>query len=124
VDPWWIRLAWAVGVLAFGSGILLYLILWWLMPAEDAAPVEPTVWVKGASGEHRPPLHRTAEDRKLLGVCGGIARRWGWEPTLVRLGAFAAFGMSAGLAIFAYLAAALFMTAPAVARSEPHPVEL
>ncbi|MCA9305262.1 MAG: PspC domain-containing protein [Phycisphaerales bacterium] len=29
---------------------------------------------------------RTTDDRLIAGVCGGIARRFGWDPTLVRLG--------------------------------------
>ncbi len=31
-------------------------------------------------------LQRTMNDRVIAGVCGGIARRFGWDPTLVRLG--------------------------------------
>jgi phage shock protein C len=31
------------------------------------------------------PLHRTRHDRMLAGVCGGIARWLGWDPTLVRV---------------------------------------
>lgn len=31
-----------------------------------------------------PTLSRTREDRVLAGVLGGIARRLGWNPTLVR----------------------------------------
>jgi phage shock protein C len=30
-------------------------------------------------------LHRASSDRKLAGVCGGIAEYLGWDPTLVRL---------------------------------------
>jgi len=33
-----------------------------------------------------PALMRTTDDRLIAGVCGGIARRFGWDPTLVRLG--------------------------------------
>ncbi len=29
---------------------------------------------------------RASRDRWLLGVCGGIAHRYGWDPRLVRLG--------------------------------------
>jgi len=32
------------------------------------------------------PLTRSRSDRMLLGVCGGIARWLGWDPTLVRVG--------------------------------------
>lgn len=31
-----------------------------------------------------PRLSRTREDRVLVGVAGGIARRFGWNSTLVR----------------------------------------
>lgn len=30
-------------------------------------------------------LHRSSSDRKIAGVCGGIAEYLGWDPTLVRL---------------------------------------
>ncbi|WP_243049250.1 PspC domain-containing protein [Dyella sp. RRB7] len=30
-------------------------------------------------------LHRSSTDRKIAGVCGGIADYLGWDPTLVRL---------------------------------------
>ncbi|WP_430389535.1 PspC domain-containing protein [Dyella sp. 20L07] len=30
-------------------------------------------------------LHRSLNDRKLAGVCGGLAEYLGWDPTLVRL---------------------------------------
>jgi len=30
-------------------------------------------------------LHRSLTDRKIAGVCGGIAEYLGWDPTLVRL---------------------------------------
>lgn len=32
------------------------------------------------------PLHRSRSDRLLAGVCGGLARWLGWDPTLVRVG--------------------------------------
>lgn len=31
-----------------------------------------------------PTLSRTREDRVIAGVVGGIARRYGWNPTVVR----------------------------------------
>ena len=40
--------------------------------------------------EHGPAmdkrLYRSRSDRKIAGVCGGIAEHFGWDPTLVRLG--------------------------------------
>ncbi len=31
-------------------------------------------------------LYRARSDRKLAGVCAGIADYFGWDPTLVRVG--------------------------------------
>jgi phage shock protein PspC (stress-responsive transcriptional regulator) len=31
------------------------------------------------------PLRRSVSDRMIAGVCGGIARWLGWDPTLVRV---------------------------------------
>jgi phage shock protein C len=30
-------------------------------------------------------LYRSKSDRMIAGVCGGIARSLGWDPTLVRI---------------------------------------
>jgi phage shock protein C len=30
-------------------------------------------------------LQRSKTDRMIAGVCGGIARSYGWDPTLVRI---------------------------------------
>ena len=40
-------------------------------------------------------FHRSADDRKIAGVCGGLAEQFGLDPTLVRLGfvLFALFGV-------------------------------
>ena len=47
-------------------------------------------------------LYRSNDERMLLGVCGGIAERWGVDPTLVRLAFVAAFFLGPGL--LAYIA--------------------
>lgn len=30
-------------------------------------------------------LYRSRRDRMIAGVCGGLAERYGWDPTIVRL---------------------------------------
>ncbi len=54
-----------------------------------------------------PPFHLDRANGKLLGVCAGIANRFGWDPLLVRvafvIGALAGFGS----AIIVYIAIAL-----------------
>lgn len=49
---------------------------------------------------------------KMLGVCAGLSRSTGWDPTLVRVGAVAATLLVLGpLAIVVYLATALIAEA-------------
>jgi signal transduction histidine kinase len=48
-----------------------------------------------------PPLQRSAEDRVLLGVCGGLGRAFGVDVPLVRL-AFAALVLVGGLGFVVY----------------------
>ncbi|MAP94465.1 MAG: envelope stress response membrane protein PspC [Ponticaulis sp.] len=41
-------------------------------------------------------LYRSRKERVIGGVCGGIAERFGWEPTLVRLATVVAFLVTSG----------------------------
>lgn len=54
-------------------------------------------------------LYKSVEDRKLCGVCGGIAEYFGIDSNVVRL-IFVIVGLaSAGTAALFYLAAAVIM---------------
>lgn len=54
-------------------------------------------------------LYKSINDRKLCGVCGGIAEYFGIDSTLVRL-IFVIVGLvSAGTALLFYLIAAVVM---------------
>jgi phage shock protein PspC (stress-responsive transcriptional regulator) len=48
-------------------------------------------------------IRRSATDAKLAGVCGGVARHWGVDPVLVRLG-WALLALSGGIGLVLYLA--------------------
>ncbi|PRP90381.1 PspC domain-containing protein [Enhygromyxa salina] len=50
-------------------------------------------------------LYRSNNERMILGVCGGIAERMGWDPTLVRLAFVLLFFTGPGL--LAYLVGAI-----------------
>ena len=52
-------------------------------------------------------LYKSSE-KKISGVCGGIAEYFGIDATMVRLG-FAAFSLACGSGILAYIAAAVIM---------------
>ena len=47
-------------------------------------------------------LYRSRKDRKLAGVCGGLAAYWGIDPVIPRL-VWVAFALAAGAGILAYV---------------------
>ena len=53
-------------------------------------------------------LTRSTTDRRIAGVCGGIAKYLNIDPTLVRLG-FVALSFLAGGGLFAYILAAIII---------------
>ena len=59
------------------------------------------------SGGYRAPrrLQRSAYNRKIAGVCGGLAEYFGVDATLVRLTVAAAIIISVGWGFLAYFAA-------------------
>jgi len=74
-----VRLAWVVLSIvpgAFIGGALVYLAAWLLIP-DSPEPVT-------TDGRAR-RLHRSVSDRKIAGVCGGLAEYFAVDPTLVRL---------------------------------------
>ena len=56
-------------------------------------------------------LCKSNKNRKICGVCGGIAEYLNADPTLIRL-AFVVISMAAGTGLLAYIAAALIMPEP------------
>ena len=61
---------------------------------------------------------RKSTDRKVAGVAGGIAERFGWDPTIVRIAWIAALFASSGAAIPAYIMLAIFMPKPQALSAE------
>ena len=53
-------------------------------------------------------LYRSRKDRMICGVCGGIAKYFNIDPTLVRL-AFVLISMGAGSGVLAYIVAAIII---------------
>ncbi len=79
VDPTFIRLLWVIlsvmpGILI--GGVIAYLLAWLVMPEGPAvaAPVQP-----------RSKIYRSTGDRKVGGVCGGLAEYFGVDATPIRL---------------------------------------
>ncbi|MGN0444402.1 MAG: PspC domain-containing protein [Acutalibacteraceae bacterium] len=57
--------------------------------------------------EHK-KLHKSATDKKICGVCGGLAEYLNVDPTIIRL-IWALTVVFAGTGVLAYLIAALVM---------------
>ena len=55
-------------------------------------------------------IRRSAADKKLAGVCGGVARHWNVDPVLVRVG-WVLLALSGGVGIVLYVAAWLLVPA-------------
>ena len=55
-------------------------------------------------------IRRRTSDAKLAGLCAGIAKQWGVDPVLVRVG-FALLALSAGVGVVLYLAGWLLLPA-------------
>ena len=69
-------------------------------------------------------FYRSRTDRVWLGVCGGVAERFGWEPTLVRLlFVLSIFFMAGPFSIFAYIIAAMITPKEPMGRRNLAPEE-
>ena len=79
-DVTFVRLAWIVLSIVPGAivgGLIAYLVAWLVLPKTGAS-------VASYSGR---PLLRSRTERKIAGVCGGIAEFFGFDPALVRIAA-------------------------------------
>jgi phage shock protein PspC (stress-responsive transcriptional regulator) len=76
-----IRLGWVVLSIVPGcliGGLVAYIAAWLIMP-DSSAPAD------GETGTARHPLTRSAVDRRIAGVCGGLAEYLGVDSTVVRV---------------------------------------
>jgi phage shock protein PspC (stress-responsive transcriptional regulator) len=76
-------------------------------PVNDAPGPEPAAAPEPAPSPRTNRLYRSRADKKILGVCGGIANHIGTDPTIVRLLFVIAGFASFGFMILLYLAMAI-----------------
>ena len=79
VDVTLVRAAWLVFSIVPGcviGGVLAYLLAWLVIPEDDGE-------LSSSAGGRR--LTRSATDRKIAGVCGGLAEYFGVDATPIRL---------------------------------------
>jgi phage shock protein PspC (stress-responsive transcriptional regulator) len=107
VDVVLVRAAWLVFSIVPGAiigGLLAYLAAWLIIPEAE----------REAAIDHGRRLTRSATDRKIAGVCGGLAEYYGVDATPIRLLwviLSILFGAVVG-GVIAYLAAWLIMPGP------------
>ena len=65
-------------------------------------------FVSSSRGTTHGRLHKSSRDKKIAGVCGGIAEYLGTDPTIIRLAwALMVFGWGSG--VLAYIICALIL---------------
>ena len=101
-DPAFFRLFFLFSILFGGLGLVAYLVLWVLVPAQEGAP---------RAGAR---LRLSGTDRKIAGVCGGLGEYFDLDPVLFRA-AFLVLVLAGGLGILLYLALWLVIPGPAAA---------
>lgn len=107
VDPLLVRLLFAVMVLVTGDGLLVYGILWMVLPEAD----ETDVKAKNSDIQ----LYRSSTDRQVAGVAAGLAQYFGIDPIVIRL-AFVLMAMSGGSGILLYVMLAIIIPEEPVKR--------
>ncbi len=101
IDSTIIRLFVAVFCLCLGTGLVAYLISALVIPSRPTE--EPYVRMVGEK-----KLRRSATDKTVCGVCGGIAEYFGIDSVLVRL-LLVFFCLLGGSGVIAYLIAAIII---------------
>ena len=102
VDSTIIRLLVAVFCLCLGTGLVAYLISALVIPSRPTE--EPYVRMTGAPKK----LRRSAKDKTLFGVCGGVAEYFGIDSVIVRL-LLVFFCLLGGSGLIAYIIAAIII---------------
>ena len=65
-------------------------------------------FISNSKGKLNGRLHKSVRDKKLAGVCGGLAEYLGVDPTIVRL-AWAALIFGWGTGVLAYIVCAIVL---------------
>ena len=98
IEAIYLRLLFVFFAFYVGNGLLVYLILWIILPVQ---------FVDTPADQRR--LYRSRSDRLVSGVCGGLAQNLNADPSIIRL-AFAGLTLFGGGGILIYLL--LWITMP------------
>jgi phage shock protein PspC (stress-responsive transcriptional regulator) len=92
IDPVWTRLIFALFTLAYGTGLLAYIILWIVVPGDENLQEESSV----------KKMYRNPEGKVLGGVAGGVASFFGIDKVLMRV-LFVALAFAGGFGVILYI---------------------
>ncbi len=112
-----VRAAWVVLSIWPGAivlGVIAYIAAWLLMPRAD---------VPNATAPASARLFRSRTDRRIAGVCGGLAEYFDVDPTIMRV-SWVIVSIIAGAVVFgviAYLVAWFIIPAAPAAALRPSP---
>ncbi len=109
IDAVIFRLCFLFSVFFGGLGVLVYLIMWILLPAQQGTPGQSSANVH---------LHLSNSDRMISGVCGGLGESARLDPVLFRV-AFVVLAFLCGFGILIYIA--LWMLLPRAAATPSAP---
>lgn len=114
VDPVWVRLLFALLTAGWGFGVLVYLVMWIVVPGSYELD-EPQVTKK---------LYRDNERKVLGGVSGGLAAYFGVDIIVIRLlfvitAFFGGLGLVAYIVLWVVLPAAVSITDKMQMQGEP-----
>jgi len=115
-DPTVVRLLWVILSVVPGviiGGLIAYAAAWVLLPVE-AASARPVIARR---------LRRSATDRRIAGVCGGLAEYFGVDSTVVRIAAvvLAIYPGAVICGVLVYLLAWFVIPSASAERLEPSP---
>ncbi len=96
--PGLMRFLFILFLLFGGSGFFIYIIMWLIVPLDYANRAA----VITIQPERYKKLYRSAHERMIAGVCGGLANYFGLDPTWIRL-LFIFFFLFGGAAFFIYI---------------------
>jgi phage shock protein PspC (stress-responsive transcriptional regulator) len=92
VDPLWIRLLFAALAFAYGISIVLYLVLWIIVPGSNTLEEIPLT----------KKMFRDTDKKVIAGVCNGIASYFGIDVVIIRI-LFLGLVFLGGSGVLAYI---------------------
>ena len=78
IDTDIVRAVFLVSIFAGGMGVVLYFVLWVILPELDFGG-------EGVKAGIFSNLHRSEDEKIMAGVCGGIAEYLEWDVSIIRI---------------------------------------